>query len=636
MNPAPLTVPPFSELSEPALERVRRVLVPQRHAGGDTLYSIGEPLAGLYLLVAGEVLIADAAGTPISTLEAGDCFGERGLLRDGLAATTAVTNGPATTVLLPRAEFERLLREEAAFARYFTPGSASNAANATNAAPAGTGTSQPANAGSPTADPTAARKAERAALATDITVRPVAQIMTADPFTVAPSTTVLDTARLMHERGVSCAIVVADGRVVGLVTTSDLVGRVLAQGLSTDTAVADVMTPEPHSIAPTALGHDALLALVARRIGHFPVVDAGRLVGIVTRSDLLAQQSASAGLMILDIGRASDIPGIAAVVARIPSLLSQLVGSGVPAHTVTRLVTDVGDAATRRLIELAQERHGPAPVPWLWLACGSQGRQEQTGVSDQDNCMMIDDSMRPADDAWFAAVARFVSDGLDACGYFHCPGDMMATNPRWRQPVKVWQSYFDRWVREPDEMAQMLASVMFDLRPIAGDTSLFEGIHPQVLALARRNSIFVAHMIGNALNNMPPLSLLGRLSTIRSGAQKDTIDLKHAGVAPVVDLARIYALLGGIEPVNTRTRLTAARDAAIISPSGAADLIDAYDLVCEVRLEHQAAQVRAGTKPDNYMPPRQLSELARSHLRDAFVTIKTMQSALSNSRGVRR
>ena len=178
----------------------------------------------------------------------------------------------------------------------------------------------------------------------------------------------------------------------------------------------------------------------------------------------------------------------------------------------------------------------------------------------------------------------------------------------------------------------MLASVMFDLRPIGGETRLFTDLVAETLTLASANSIFVAHMISNSLKHAPPLGLLRGFATFRSGEHRNTIDLKHGGVVPVVDLGRIYALQGRLTQVNTRARLIAAAEAGIISASGARDLLDAYDLVAEIRLAHQAGRVRAGARPDNFMAPSALSDLERSHLRDAFVVVRTMQSALGHGR----
>jgi len=241
----------------------------------------------------------------------------------------------------------------------------------------------------------------------------------------------------------------------------------------------------------------------------------------------------------------------------------------------------------------------------------------------------------PEDDRpYFKALAKYVSDGLNTAGYVYCPGDMMATAERWCQPKRVWRSYFRGWVDTPSPEAQMLASVMFDLRPIGGTASLFRDLQEETLAMASKNSIFVAHMIANSLKHHPPLGLLRGFATIRSGEYKNHIDMKHNGVVPVTDIARIYALTGQLTEVNTRARIEAGEAAGVVSVSGARDLIEAYDLIASLRLENQAALVKAGRKPDNFLAPSDLSDFERSHLRDAFVVIRTMQSSLSQRSGV--
>lgn len=180
----------------------------------------------------------------------------------------------------------------------------------------------------------------------------------------------------------------------------------------------------------------------------------------------------------------------------------------------------------------------------------------------------------------------------------------------------------------------MLASVMFDLRPIGGAKALFDDLQANVLAAASRNSIFVAHMIGNSLKHTPPLGLFRGFATLRAGEHKNHIDLKHNGVVPIVDLGRVYALMGQLGAVNTRAPLEAATKAGVLSASGGRDLLDAYDLIAETRLAHQSDQVKQGEAPDNFLSPSSLSEFERSHLRDAFVVVKSLQSALGHGRGV--
>ncbi|WP_372604174.1 putative nucleotidyltransferase substrate binding domain-containing protein [Actibacterium sp.] len=593
---------PFDALPRETVARIVPNLTTVEVAQGDALFNRDQNLDGLYIVMAGRFDVRGDGDEVVTQRGPGDIMGERGLLRKGAAMLTAVAAVKSRAILLPADDFADLMAGDAGFAAWFE-----------RSAP----TTTPA---APTA-------------ATGLTALHVRDLMARTPITCAEDATISDVARIMRDNRISSVMVVQDDALTGIITKNDLTNKVLAEGLSADLPVAQVMTRNPITIAPTDVGLDALMMLADNKISHLPVQEHGRLIGLIGSTDLVRKQAATASHMISELVKCDTAEQMAALMTNVPEMLVQLVGSGARHESITRRITDLTDAITRRLLALGEARLGPAPVRYLWAACGSQGRREQTGVSDQDNCLIIDDAMTPEDDAYFAALAKFVSDGLNTCGFVYCPGDMMATADRWRQPLKVWRGYFDRWIAQPDTEAQMLASVMFDLRPIGGDAALFHELQAETLRMARGNSIFVAHMIANSLKHSPPISLFRGFSLIRSGEHKNMLDLKHTGVVPVVDLGRVYTLQGGLTEVNTRSRLEAARDAGVVSASGAHDLIDAYDLIAETRLQHQARQIRAGDKPDNFMAPDRLSDLERSHLRDAFMVIKTMQSALGHSQG---
>ncbi|MDO8882495.1 DUF294 nucleotidyltransferase-like domain-containing protein [Pseudotabrizicola sp.] len=593
------TVHPYDTLPRDELARVATSFSRREFAAGEEVYHAGDPLKGLYLIKRGSVEVQEPSGQVISLLGPRNSFGERGLARDGLAVTTARVTEDSVLLLLPVAEYRALLANSPAFERFFSRGRGHESRGG------------------------------------DLTTQKVGDLMARKPVVVGPDDTVRLAAQKMRDARVSSLGVVQDGTFLGIVTTRDMTNRVLADGLDPSTPVAEVMTADPVTLRPDSLGSDILHIMLERRIGHLPVVEGSTLVGMITQTDLTRFQAVSSAQLVRDAAAAETVADMAGVTARIPQLLVQLVGGNNPHEVVTRLITDIADTVTRRLLAMAEAQLGPAPVPYLWLACGSQGRQEQTGVSDQDNCLMIDDAATDDDMGYFHALAKIVTDGLDACGYIYCPGDMMATNPQWCQRMEVWRSYFRKWVATPDPMAQMLASVMFDLRPIGGQASLFKDLQHETLEMATRNLIFVAHMISNSLKHTPPLGMLRGFATIRSGDYKNHIDMKLNGVVPVVDLGRIYALIGQLEPVNPRARLQAAEAAGVISVSGARDLIEAYDLIAQTRLENQARLVRSGRKPDNFLAPSDMSDFERSHLRDAFVVVRTMQSAVGQSRGAR-
>ncbi|MBO9420090.1 cyclic nucleotide-binding/CBS domain-containing protein [Labrenzia sp. R4_2] len=567
---------------------------------GTSVYEFGSSIPGLFIIYDGAIEVRDEQGAVLSYLGSRNSFGERGLLKNGLAVTTATADTAATLLVVPAGLFKDLIRDHQPFARFFD------------------------------------RSRKPQARERDLATTQVSTFMAGKPITCAADDTVQLAATRMRENHVSSLCVVnPDDALIGIVTIRDLSGKILAEGRPIETPVDAVMTADPVTLAPSSIGSDVLHLMMERRIGHVPIVEGGKLAGIVTQTDLTRFQAVSSAELVGEITNAATAEEIAKVTARIPNLLVQLVGSGNRHEVVTRLITDIADTTTRRLLALAEEKLGPAPVPYLWLACGSQGRQEQTGVSDQDNCLFLHDSVTEEDQTgYFAELAKFVCDGLNTCSYVYCPGDMMATNPRWCQPVKVWKSYFEGWIDKPDPMAQMLSSVMFDLRPIGGHVPLFANLQEETLEVAARNSIFVAHMISNSLKHTPPLNLLRGLATIRSGENKNTLDMKHNGVVPVVDLGRIYALRGEIKAVNTRARLVEAKEKGQLSQSGGGDLIDAYDLIAETRLLHQVDLIKQGLPPNNFMQPSILSDFERSHLRDAFVVVKTMQSSAGQGRGM--
>ena len=591
------SVHPWDSLPPAERDALGKALITRAVTAGEMIYKMGDDLPGQFLVHEGLVEISDDNGAVISHLGPRNTFGERGLLRDGRAATTARAESDTVLVILPRADVLRLIGDHDLVAAFFNRSRGNRQTQAT------------------------------------LATAPVETVMSHPAATCERDTTAQDAARQMRVAGISSLCVVEEDKLIGIVTLRDIAGQIVAEDRPALTPVGDIMTRNPLGLPPEAIGSDVLHAMLERHIGHIPILRAGKVLGMVTQTDLTRFQAVSSGELVRGVAQAKTIEQIAASTAELPALLMQLVAGGHRHEVVTRLITDIADTATRRLLALGEAKLGPPPVPYLWLACGSQGRQEQTGVSDQDNCMMVDDAVTDDEMAYFHELARFVCDGLNAVGYVHCPGDMMAMNPMWCQPVRVWREHFTGWIKKPDPAAQMLASVMFDLRPISGDVSLFEEMQAETLALASKNSIFVAHMLSNSLKHSPPLSLFRGFATIRSGEHRNTIDLKHNGVVPIVDLGRIQALRGQITAANTRARLTAAKATGAISASGASDLIDAYDLIAETRLAHQARLIRQGEKPDNFLAPSALSDFERSQLRDAFVVVKSLQSALGHGKG---
>jgi CBS domain-containing protein len=449
------------------------------------------------------------------------------------------------------------------------------------------------------------------------------------PVTVPPGIGIREAAVIMSEQRVSSVLIVEQGALFGLVTDRDLRNRALATGMDTARPIMDIATLAPLTIDIDQSAFDAMLLMAQHNIHHVPVMEGGRIAGMITPSDLTEQHSTSAVYLAGDVYRQRTLEGLQQASSRIGRLQQTLAASGASAYSTGHLITAITDAITARLLQLAELQLGPPPVDYVWVAAGSQARNEQTARTDQDNCLVIDDAF---DDTrhgeYFKALATSVCDGLDACGFVHCPGEMMAMTDAWRQPRHRWADYFAHWVGQPEPKSLMLTCVFFDMRAIQGKSELLDELRGDVLQRTQGNSIFLAHMVGNALNHVPALGFFKGLSAQRSGEHKGTIDLKHNGTVPIVDLARVYALAGGHRAVNTHDRLVAAPLGGDISEQSARDLRDTLEFLGTLRLQHQARQLEQGLPPDNFLNPQEVSNFERTQLKDAFTVVQTLQSVL--------
>lgn len=564
--------------------------------------------AQLLCLLTGSVGLLDTEGRVLLTIHPGEWVG---LLPIGVVALhKAVAVGPTRWVCLERSLVQDLRSEHPAMAVLLPEPPAASVPMQS----AGTGEST-----RPAFHPM---------------TTPVRALIRRGPVTLPPDSSIQAAARLMREQRVSSVMIVEQSHLFGVFTDRDLRNRVIATGMHPQNPIADIATLAPLSMDAQNTAFDALLLMARHNIHHVPVLDGQQIVGMVTANDLAEQHSTSAVYLVGDIHKQSTVEGLQRLSSKMGRLQLSLADAQVSAHSTGHIFTAVTDAITSRLIQLAEVHLGPAPLDYVWVAAGSQARCEQTARSDQDNCLVLDDGYDEARDGdYFKAFAAFVCNGLAACGYVHCPGDMMAMNATWRQPLRHWKTYFSGWLREPDPTALMLTCVFFDLRAIHGNKNLLEQLRRDVLQHTPGSGLFLTHLAHNALSHRPPLGLFKALSVLRSGEHKGRLDLKLTGVVPIVDLARVHALAAGDNAVGTHERLLSTDASGAIGEQNTHDLRDAFEFLAYTRIQHQCRQISEDLMPDNFLDPAELSNFERSQLKDAFAVVQSVQSLIAQRYG---
>jgi CBS domain-containing protein len=594
---------PFDSLPSGVLADLPRRLTVEYHRRGRSIIARGKDNHSLYVLRSGAVDIRDDQGMLVDRAEAGDVFGSITLVLGNPSTFEVAAIEDTLVYVLPGADFHALTGAHPDFAHFFDE-------QRTHRMRGAVATLQ--DSGS-----TMLRTKVR-------------DLITRAPITIAQGATITEAARTMKEHGASSLLVMDGEALAGIVTDRDLRNRVLAVGLGADRPVQEVMTAGPVVGDADALAFEVLLEMVGRNIHHLPILEHDLPIGVVTTTDLMRMLQASPVYVVGDIQKQSDVEGVATVSARLPAVVESLVGQDASADDIGRVVTAIGDAVERRLITLAEAELGGAPVPYTWVAMGSRARLEQALAADQDNAIIISDEATDADLAWFEELARRVSAGLVECGYPTCPGDVMATNPRWRLRLQDWRQEFATWLTQPVPDAILQASIFFDMRPVHGDPALFPELHHGILARAPQSRLFLAHLAKTATLNEPPLGFFRGFVLAKEGEHADTLDIKRGGIGAVVELARVHALALGSPAVNTVARLQEAIAGGIMSEEKGADLTDAFEFISYVRLRHQAAQVREGRPVDNHVNPDQLSSFDKRHLREAFAIVRSAQSAMAS------
>lgn len=465
-----------------------------------------------------------------------------------------------------------------------------------------------------------------AVISSSLMNNPVSDFFHSPVATVGADQTIQTVAQKMTELDFSCLVVTnQDDMAVGIVTDKDIRRRCVAQGVPSDLPVSKIMTTSLLTLEANANAFDALAMMTSRKIHHLPITQHGQVIGMLTITDLMHYAEQNAINITRQIRKATDLDELGQISRLLPKLQERMTKLGHSANHISRSMSAITNAITIKLIELAETLFGQAPVNYAWLAAGSQARGEQLAYSDQDNALIIERALNEQEDAWFSKFAHYVCDGLALCGFVHCPGQVMVSNEKWRQPQQVWHKYFQQWITTPEPKALMHSSIFFDLTTVYGDSQLLESVRQKMLAQTQKSSLFIAHLSKNALQLKPPLGFFRDFVLVQNGDNKSSLDLKHNGIAPIVDLARIYALSEGVDEVSTLARLKKVGGTKSLSQGEADNLIDAFEFLTLLKVEHQARLMSENKPIDNFIQPKMLSRLEREHLKDAFKVIKALQ-----------
>lgn len=447
-------------------------------------------------------------------------------------------------------------------------------------------------------------------------------------------TSIRQAAQLASSSRATCfAIIGPDGRAIGIVTDRDFTDRVLAKALSLDLPITAIMSTPVVSVEGTARLFQALLSMISKDIHHVLVTEERLPKTVLSSHDLILLHGKSPLAVSRHLEQQKSVEGLTNAQKKIVELLPLLMREGARVSHITRVLAEINDRLIAKILEFAEAELGPPPLPYCWVVLGSEGRREQTFKTDQDNAVIYadaDDDIARTAQEYFTRFSLYVRNALASCGYPPCTADYMASNPRWRRPLSSWKNYFRVWINEADLRSVEDALIFFDMRPVGGDSSLFEALAAFVRGALQDASFFKSVFAYITIDRKPPLGFFRTFVVERSGEHKQELDIKTFGTCPIVNAARLLALDAGIAATNTVDRLSAAHSLPYLDAVLRRDLLESFELLTLLRLENQLQQSSAAQPLSNYVNPSSLTHLQRSLLKEAFQTITRTQSALAD------
>ncbi len=378
------------------------------------------------------------------------------------------------------------------------------------------------------------------------------------PIACGKEMTIQEAALKMSTNRVGSIVIVEEDRPIGIITDKDLRTKIATGTHKIDESVEAIMSspvitfPESISVA------EAQIAMLRNRITHLCITkdgtDQSELTGILSEHDIVVLRENNASSLIKEVKRSKTVDDLKSVRQRAHLLMSQYLEQAIPIDFVSRIISAINDAITDKLVCLAiDSKQEKPPVSFAWLTIGSQGRQEQLLLTDQDNALVfanVEKELYEETKAYFLDLANSINQGLEIVGFELCPAQMMANNPKWCLSLSEWQSQFKRWITRPDQDNLMLSTIFFDYECSYGDSELVDQLSEHIFESIEQHKIFLNFLGRNVLQNPPPLSFFRQFLVEHDGQHKDQFDLKARALMPLIDAARLLILYHNNKGIN--------------------------------------------------------------------------------------
>jgi len=435
------------------------------------------------------------------------------------------------------------------------------------------------------------------------------------PVFIDATAAVADAARLMkttHRR----SLFVQDGAQTGLITTGDF-RDIVAGGVSSQTPVREYSRFSLFGCEKDDHLFDALLLMTRRNIHRVVVTEKGAPVGVLAQADLLSYFSNHSLSIARQLEMAATVDDLVRATGDIETLVTVLAAQGMKMPQLARLVQALNARLMARLWRMVASPDVFAGS--ALLALGSEGRGEQILKTDQDNALILAQGL---DEKEVEQAADAFTRHMLRLGYPPCPGNVMVNRKFWRRTAEDWGRTLKEWAGHSRGEALMNLAIFLDAQAVSGPSAWLAACRDALRAGLRDDPAWFSRMAlpveqfqGSKAEGNFWWKMLNREENAR-------LDIKKAGIFPLVHGVRVLALEADIGEVNTFDRLHALASKNVLEKTLADDVAESLAFLMRLRLEAGLEALRVKKAVNNDVDTAALSTLDKDLLKDALLVVK--------------
>ncbi|MFA6190747.1 MAG: putative nucleotidyltransferase substrate binding domain-containing protein [Sulfurimonas sp.] len=428
---------------------------------------------------------------------------------------------------------------------------------------------------------------------------------------VAPDETIYNALLKMKELKASAILVQAEDALF-IVTDTDLRNKVLLGKNSVDDSIIAIASSRAITIDINDFLFNALLLMTHNTIKRVVVMQRGEVKGVLEQLDLLSYFANHSYLVAVQIDKAKSVEDLKNIQSDLKNLLVSLHTKGVKTRYITKLVSTLNIKMYKKVFDMCVE--ADLQDKCALIVMGSEGREEQSVKTDQDNALIIKDGV---DVALFTEPMLKLNSYLLELGFPSCAGNVMVSNRFWRKSVDGYKTLIDSWMSSLNEANLQGLSIFLDAKCVCGDCALLDELAEYLHSNFHARDDVLAHMAKSVLNFDTPLSMFSSFVLEKNHSNK--LDLKKGGIFALVHGVRVLALQYEIKETNTISRIKKLNNRGVIDKNFATELIESFDTLSSIRLK--AMLGAKDLEECNYINPKKLQKNQMDLLKDSFKII---------------